>query len=95
MASTFPANAFPSVSILYDLLLLYKPITESTTISFGWQAPTMTEVEDYFHYVGSKTNARILNRAWTLAYASHQDANQRYRTLQQPLEKDVTLISSR
>lgn len=57
------------------------------------QAP----VKGYEAHVGSKTTHRLLNRLWTLAYGSSKEIHgiyQRHKR-QWPLEKGVTLISSR
>ena len=57
------------------------------------QAPTVS----YEKFVGKKTTHRLLNRLWTLAYADYKGLNGRYRRWAKkwPLEKGVTLISSR
>lgn len=57
------------------------------------QAPT----KGYEKHVGSKTTHRLLNRLWTLAYASSKDINAIYQKhlRKWPLEPGVTLISSR
>eukprot|EP00958_Prasinococcus_capsulatus_P009901 scaffold957_cov402-Prasinococcus_capsulatus_cf.AAC.22 len=59
------------------------------------QAPLETGEAQYQPYVGNKTHIRLLNRAWTLAYASHDAANVHYREIAEPLEPGVTLVASR
>jgi len=55
------------------------------------QAPT----KGYEKYVGKKTTHRLLNRLWTIAYHDGSGINKIYRGGGWPLEKGVTLISSR
>ena len=57
------------------------------------QAPTLK----YEKFVGKKTTHRLLNRLWTLAYQDYRGLNNGYRRFAKrwPLEKGVTLISSR
>jgi hypothetical protein len=55
------------------------------------QAPT----KGYEKFVGKKTTHRLLNRLWTIAYHDGSGINKIYRGGGWPLEKGVTLISSR
>ena len=55
------------------------------------QAPT----KGYEKYVGKRTTHRLLNRLWTIAYHDGSGINKIYRGGGWPLEKGVTLISSR
>ena len=55
------------------------------------QAPT----KGYEKFVGKRTTHRLLNRLWTIAYHDGSGINKIYRGGGWPLEKDVTLISSR
>jgi hypothetical protein len=57
------------------------------------QAPT----HSYEKHVGRRTTHRLLNRLWTLAYQDYKGLSGMYRRFAKrwPLEKGVTLISSR